>query len=250
MYRPTETPPAAPPKPAADPAELKTERLEHELCSLASHLTAGMARWIALVDEYDRRQGWGRWGGIVGELATNADALCLIAESFLAHGARERAGPQRQRLIVHVDAHTLSRDAPGRCELENGPRIPPETARRLGCDGELQLLVKPGRRMLYLGRRTRSIPPALNLALRERDGRCRFPGCTHRRCAHHIVPWVLGGRTDLDNLILLCRRHHRLVHEGGSPSPGTETTRSSSETRAGSASITPPSRRPAHWKRS
>jgi Domain of unknown function (DUF222)/HNH endonuclease len=153
----------------------------------------------------------------VGELATNADALCLIAESVLAHGARERAGPQRQRLIVHVDAHTLSRDAPGRCELQNGPHIPPETARRLGCDGGVQLGVKRGRRMLYLGRRTKSIPPALNLALRERDGRCRFPGCTNRRWvdAHHIVPWVLGGRTDLDNLILLCRRHRRLDHEGG-----------------------------------
>jgi hypothetical protein len=71
--------------------------------------------------------------------------------------------------------------------------------------------------MLYLGRRTRSISPALNLALRERDRGCRFPGCTNHRFpdAHHIIHWSRGGTTDPRNLILLCRRHHRLVHEGG-----------------------------------
>ena len=54
-------------------------------------------------------------------------------------------------------------------------------------------------------------------ALRSRDGGCRFPGCTCRRFvdAHHIRHWANGGETSLDNLVLLCRRHHRLVHEGG-----------------------------------
>ncbi len=77
--------------------------------------------------------------------------------------------------------------------------------------------MKRGKRMLYVGRRTRAIPPALSLALRERDAGCRFPGCTNRRWvdAHHILPWALGGRTEPENLVLLCRRHHRLVHEGG-----------------------------------
>jgi Domain of unknown function (DUF222) len=65
MYPPTDMPPAAPSSRAADPARLETEHLEHELCSLASHLAAGMARWIALVDEYDRREGWGKWSGVV-----------------------------------------------------------------------------------------------------------------------------------------------------------------------------------------
>ena len=70
--------------------------------------------------------------------------------------------------------------------------------------------------VLDVGRRTRTIPSAIRRALAARDARCRFPGCTARRCdAHHITHWCDGGRTSLDNLLLLCRRHHRLVHEGG-----------------------------------
>jgi hypothetical protein len=154
---------------------------------------------------------------LLGDTATNADALSLIAESFLAHGPQERAGPARQQLIVHVDAETLQGDADGRAELDHGPAVDPELARRLGCDATLRVLVKRGNRMLYLGRRTRSISPALSLALRERDSGCRFPGCTNRRFvdAHHIIPWSRGGATEPENLCLLCRRHHRLIHEGG-----------------------------------
>ncbi|MEZ5567619.1 MAG: HNH endonuclease signature motif containing protein [Halioglobus sp.] len=68
-----------------------------------------------------------------------------------------------------------------------------------------------------IGRRTRSIPPAIRRALQRRDGGCRFPGCTarHHVDAHHIRHWADGGETRLDNLLLLCRHHHRLVHEGG-----------------------------------
>ena len=69
--------------------------------------------------------------------------------------------------------------------------------------------------MLDVGRKTRTIPPAIRRALSARDT-CQFPGCTARRCdAHHVEHWVDGGPTRLDNLVLLCRRHHRLVHEGG-----------------------------------
>jgi hypothetical protein len=70
---------------------------------------------------------------------------------------------------------------------------------------------------LRLGRKTRSVPPALRRALNARDGGCTFPGCTARRFvdAHHVEHWADGGPTDLDNLLLLCRHHHRLVHEGG-----------------------------------
>jgi hypothetical protein len=160
---------------------------------------------------------------LLGDVSTNADALSVIAESFLAHGPRERAGPQRQQLIVHVYVEALRGDDSGRAELEHGTAISPETARRLGCDARLQVLVKRGRKALYLARKTRSISPALNLALRERDAGCRFPGCNHRRFtdAHHIVPRALGGRTDPENLVLLCRRHHRLIHEGGFSVTGT-----------------------------
>ena len=70
--------------------------------------------------------------------------------------------------------------------------------------------------VLDVGRKTRTIPPSIRRALAARDTSCRFPGCTARRCdAHHVVHWADGGATSLDNLVLLCRRHHRAVHEGG-----------------------------------
>jgi hypothetical protein len=70
---------------------------------------------------------------------------------------------------------------------------------------------------LSVGRKTRSIPPALRRALRSRDEGCRFPGCNqhHRVDAHHVTHWADGGATALTNLVQLCRFHHRLVHEGG-----------------------------------
>jgi hypothetical protein len=69
--------------------------------------------------------------------------------------------------------------------------------------------------VLDVGRKTRTIPPAIRRALHARDSACCFPGCTARRCdAHHLVHWAEGGATRLDNLVLLCRRHHRAVHEG------------------------------------
>jgi len=70
---------------------------------------------------------------------------------------------------------------------------------------------------LNVGRKTRSIPPAIRRALQRRDQGCRFPGCTAHKYvdAHHIVHWADGGATKMDNLVLLCRHHHRLVHEGG-----------------------------------
>ncbi len=71
--------------------------------------------------------------------------------------------------------------------------------------------------LLDIGRKSRSIPPAIRRALNHRDGGCRFPGCTAHKYvdAHHIVHWADGGETKLDNLVTLCRHHHRAVHEGG-----------------------------------
>ncbi len=365
---------------ARDPADLPLERLEHELCELASHLEAGMARWIALLAEYDRRDGWWSWHGVRsvaewiawrcsispraarehvrvaralrelpriaeafsrGELSyskvrpltrvaterteadlielarhataaqlermlrgyervtreeanasqeerelwwhwdsdgslvvrgrlpaeqgmeflraletsrsqiraearadgeedgsaeprgddrsvetnaplvdsppTNADALCRIAESYLARGPTPVKGAERHHVIVHIEAEALSRDGPGRSGLADGPAIAPEVARRLGCDASLSTIVKRGRKVLSVGRKTRAIPAAIDRALRERDHGCRFPGCERTRFvdAHHVRHWAHGGETSLDNLVLLCRHHHRLVHEGG-----------------------------------
>jgi hypothetical protein len=70
--------------------------------------------------------------------------------------------------------------------------------------------------ILDVGRKTRTVPPSIRRALEARDRTCRFPGCTARRCdAHHVEHWIDGGVTSLENLVLLCRRHHRAVHEGG-----------------------------------
>ena len=98
-----------------------------------------------------------------------------------------------------------------------GIHVSAETARRLACDAAtVTMRHGTGGEILDVGRRTRTISPALRRALAARDRQCRFPGCGNRRCdAHHVEHWADGGRTALDNLVLLCRRHHRAVHEGG-----------------------------------
>jgi hypothetical protein len=92
-----------------------------------------------------------------------------------------------------------------------------ETARRLSCDGSLVELAEREGRILSVGRKRRTIPPALRRALAARDRGCRFPGCDSTRFVdgHHIHHWAQGGDTSLGNLLCLCRRHHRLVHERG-----------------------------------
>ena len=75
---------------------------------------------------------------------------------------------------------------------------------------------EPNGSLLDVGRKTRTIPSAIHRALVARDRHCQFPGCTARRCdGHHITHWADGGATSLENLVLLCRRHHRAVHEEG-----------------------------------
>ncbi|RLA09120.1 MAG: hypothetical protein DRQ59_13545, partial [Gammaproteobacteria bacterium] len=147
-----------------------------------------------------------------------ADALTTVAETALRHGPEPQPSAERYQVIVHVTAETLAADDDGRCELDNGPRLAPDTARRIACDGSLLRITEDAAgHPLDIGRKTRAVPPAMQRALRSRDGGCRFPGCTHSRFvdAHHIRHWANGGETSLDNLALLCRRHHRLVHEGG-----------------------------------
>ena len=147
-----------------------------------------------------------------------ADALVAVADSFLAGGHGPRSGGDRHQVLVHVDVATLSGDdETGRCELGDGAALAPETARRLACDASIVRLLERDGRPLTVGRKTRSIPPALRRALDSRDRGCRFPGCGSRRFvdAHHIEHWARGGATDLDNLVQLCSRHHRLLHEGG-----------------------------------
>jgi len=147
-----------------------------------------------------------------------ADALVAIADAFLAGSQATRTGGDRHQVLVHVDVATLAgTDDAGRCELDDGAPLAAETARRLACDASIVRLLERDGRPLSVGRKTRSIPPALRRALTSRDRGCRFPGCGSRRFvdAHHIEHWARGGATDLDNLVQLCGAHHRLLHEGG-----------------------------------
>jgi Domain of unknown function (DUF222)/HNH endonuclease len=148
---------------------------------------------------------------------TRADALCSMAETALARGPTPRAGPDRHLLTVDVDLDLLACDGEGAVHVRDGPALAPETARRLGCDASVSPTVSAGGRVLSVGRRTRSIPSHIRRALEARDKGCRFPGCENRRWVdgHHIEHWAKGGETSLDNLVLLCRHHHRLLHEGG-----------------------------------
>ena len=155
--------------------------------------------------------------------ASNADALVLMAETLLSSEAAGRGGGDNHQVVVHVDAAALAHDhdgdrnEDGACQLEDGSALHPETARRLACDSSLVRILERDGRPLSIGRKTRTVPPAVKRALYARDPVCRFPGCPQRRFlhAHHIHHWAKGGRTDLNNLIHLCSYHHRLVHEGG-----------------------------------
>jgi hypothetical protein len=141
----------------------------------------------------------------------------MIAESFLRHGPASKSSSDRYQIVVHVDAMTLKEGRDGRCELEHGPTLPIETARRLSCDASIVPIVEnENDEPLSVGRKTRIIPPAMRRALSSRDEGCRFPGCTFHKYvdAHHIKHWADGGATKLSNLITLCRAHHRMVHKG------------------------------------
>ena len=149
--------------------------------------------------------------------ARRADALSQIAESFLKHGSALLTGGERHQIVVHVDAQTLRESVAGQCEFENGPSLAAETARRLACDASVVSIVENEHgEPLDVGRKSRTIPPAIRRALNARDRGCRFPGCSNTRFvdAHHVHHWAQGGETKLSNLALLCRFHHRQVHEG------------------------------------
>ncbi len=106
---------------------------------------------------------------------------------------------------------------PGLSALEDGSDVSAETSRRLACDASKVIMSHDSEgRILDVGRKTRTIHPALRRALKHRDGGCRFPGCGITFCeVHHIEHWADLGETSLENTVLMCRRHHRAVHEEG-----------------------------------
>jgi len=111
----------------------------------------------------------------------------------------------------HSTGHTVVEVGDGAIDVSAA------TYERLSCDAAVVVMRHHADgSVLDVGRRTRSIPPAIRRALMARDPYCQFPGCPARRCdAHHLTHWAHGGATRLDNLVHLCRWHHRLVHEGG-----------------------------------
>src|SRR5438876_283108 len=147
-----------------------------------------------------------------------ADALGLLAETALHSGIDPGAPGERYQVVVHVDAPVLADpDAPGQSVLEDGTHVSAETSRRLACDASRVVMRHaPDGQVVEVGARTRTIPPAIRRALHHRDRGCRFPGCgLPFGQGHHIRHWAHGGPTTLSNLALLCRRHHRAVHEEG-----------------------------------
>jgi hypothetical protein len=145
--------------------------------------------------------------------ARRADALLALCSARLAGDP----DPDRATVVVHARLGGLERGTGG-CELEDGPVIHPETVRRLLCNARTQTVVEDAEgTVVGLGRMTREPSPWMIRQIRYRDRGCRFPGCGARRFteAHHIRWWRHGGRTDLDNLALICSFHHRLVHEHG-----------------------------------
>ena len=147
---------------------------------------------------------------------SRADGAVALGESFLAGHPVSGTGGERYQVIVHLGQEALGPDGTLAGTLEDGTHISAETLRRVACDCGLVAAGSDGEN-LTIGRRARTIPPAIRRALMLRDHGCAFPGCTHTRFlhGHHIRHWLHGGETSVENLTLVCSTHHRLVHEGG-----------------------------------
>ena len=148
-------------------------------------------------------------------VTNQADALVQMAKGYLAGGkGKNSSTADHYQVMVHVDEEVL-RHAP---TDKSKSDLPCETIRRLCCDSGMVVVTQDKKgNPLNVSRKHRVVQPPLKRALLARDKCCRFPGCTHERWldAHHVMHWADGGETSLDNTVLLCSRHHRLLHEGG-----------------------------------
>jgi hypothetical protein len=130
---------------------------------------------------------------------------------------RPQVSGERPHVTITVDLEALEGRSGFRCELGDAGAITAETARRWACDASIARVITIGRsEPIEVGRRTPVVPASLRRAVVVRDGGCRFPGCDRPDgwCdAHHVRHWADGGPTSLSNLVLLCRPHHRLIHQ-------------------------------------
>ena len=147
------------------------------------------------------------------------DALLALSEqamSTMEKGLQPLSSADKYQVVVHIEHGNDQHFS-----IESGAHhlpLSPATARRLCCDASLvPVLEDSSGNVLNVGRKTRAIPPSIRRALQIRDQGCRFPGCCESRYvdAHHVQRWCDGGETRLDNLVLLCRHHHRLLHQEG-----------------------------------
>jgi hypothetical protein len=160
-------------------------------------------------------QGGGGHKGVAGEgdrdgTAGSGDGQAARRSKPQGVTAPRATAADRYQIVVHVDEAAL-RGGAGRSEL------PIETVKRLACDCSITVVTENGRGdPLNVGRKHRIVPLGLRRALWSRDRGCVFPGCRHTRFldAHHVRHWVHGGESSLENTVLLCTFHHRLVHEG------------------------------------
>jgi hypothetical protein len=146
-----------------------------------------------------------------------ADAIGEICRQWLDRIDRPDVAGERPHLTVTMDLKALEGRL-GVSEFDHTGPVHPETARRIACDASVSRIITRGSsEPLDVGRRTAVVPAGLRRAVLVRDRTCRFPGCDrpHHWCdSHHVVHWADGGPTALQNLLLLCRRHHRMIHLG------------------------------------
>ena len=146
------------------------------------------------------------------------DALGVICRAFLDRGDRPFVAGERPHLNLTVDLETLQSGS-GLAQADHVGPVSAEFARQMACDASVRRVVLgPGSEPLDVGRATSVVSAALGRAVLIRDRHCRFPGCDRPKSwcdAHHVRHWADGGPTALSNLVLLCRRHHGLVHAKG-----------------------------------
>jgi hypothetical protein len=147
-----------------------------------------------------------------------ADALVELGRQGGSGSKRNSAGP-RPQLIIRATLDTLA-GTPGAPagELDGGGTVPAETVQRYACDSAIIRITGEGELDHELNHASRTLPASTRRALESRDRHCVFPGCTRPPIwcdGHHLVWWTRGGATALPNLALLCRPHHRMVHEEG-----------------------------------
>ncbi len=141
-----------------------------------------------------------------------ADAFMSMVYEYLSGERSDCSSSDNYLVTVHVDQSALTRN-------DGRSALPIETVKRLCCDSSVVVMTesKDGE-PLSIGRKTRTVPTGIARAVKARDHHCcTFPGCRNKRFVdlHHVEHWSNGGETSTDNLILLCEKHHSLVHEGG-----------------------------------